>query len=602
MNIFLLDYIRLVKEKDISYHITTSENQYTVFYNDISTILFGECENILREHYKISHDIPLLILKIEKYDERLLIPIIEYEIYNYETREKLNLNYCSKTKINILIPVKIDETILFKYNSSSEYYNDPCNKYKTEFGTDIILKDRRNEYQENYMALCEANCELVEYNYTTKKVNCECEVKNTFTLFSDITIDKDRLLNKFTDIKASANIIIIVCYKLLFTEEGLKNNIGSYTIVSIIFINIISLLYFSLKGFKIFHNMINKIISNNKKKEIITKKKINNHLKKTNAKKNKNQKNKSKFKRTHPKNPIKNKENKIFKKKKINKYRKISVLLTNNNIINISHNKSNSKNTLRNSKKNLFIRDITDILNKKRIINNGKSFLQLNDFELNSLTYNEALKIDKRNYLQYYFSLLRTKHLLIFTFYTRNDFNSMIIKICLFFFSFGLYLTITALFFSDSTITKIYEDEGIFNFIYQIKKILYSTMISSAINIFIKFLSLSENNIIELKKEKKNLEIKSKNILKCLKIKFFFFFLFSFLFLFIFWYYISIFCSVYKNTQIYLIKDVLISFGITLLYPFILNLLPGIFIIISLKTREKDLEYLYKISKIIEKI
>ena len=76
-------------------------------------------------------------------------------------------------------------------------------------------------------------------------------------------------------------------------------------------------------------------------------------------------------------------------------------------------------------------------------INNTKVFIY-NDYEINSLTYEKALKIDKRTYFEYYISLLKMKHPLIFTFYTRNDYNSYIIKICLFLFSFSLSITINA--------------------------------------------------------------------------------------------------------------------------------------------------------------
>ena len=70
---------------------------------------------------------------------------------------------------------------------------------------------------------------------------------------------------------------------------------------------------------------------------------------------------------------------------------------------------------------------------KKDII---KKNIDYNDYELNNLKYKEALKLDKRNYINFYLSLLRTKHALIFTFYTKTDYNSRYIKICLFFFLF----------------------------------------------------------------------------------------------------------------------------------------------------------------------
>ena len=104
---------------------------------------------------------------------------------------------------------------------------------------------------------------------------------------------------------------------------------------------------------------------------------------------------------------------------------------------------------------------------------------------------------------------------------------------------------------------QIYEDEGSFNFIYQIPQIIYSSLISGIIDIIIKYLSLSEKNIIEIKNQKSKEEVttKKKEIFRILKIKFALFFIISFLLLLFFMYYIICFCGVYINTQIHLIKD-----------------------------------------------
>ena len=174
-------------------------------------------------------------------------------------------------------------------------------------------------------------------------------------------------------------------------------------------------------------------------------------------------------------------------------------------------------------------------------------------------------------------------------------------KICLFFFSFALYYIINALFFNDETMHKIYVDEGIFNFIYFIPQIIYSTIISSIINILIKELSLSEKNIVKLKQEK-DYEILNKLVPKTIKYliaKFILFFFFSFLFLAFFWYYISCFGAVYKNTQIILLKDTLISFAISLIYPLIFYLLIALIRYPTLNKKEKCLTAFYKISQLI---
>ena len=60
------------------------------------------------------------------------------------------------------------------------------------------------------------------------------------------------------------------------------------------------------------------------------------------------------------------------------------------------------------------------------------------------------------------------------------------------------------------------------------------------------------------------------------------------------------FCSIYVNTQIHLIKDTLISFCISFISPIIINIFPGIFRILALSNRNKKKKYLFIISKIIQ--
>ena len=233
---------------------------------------------------------------------------------------------------------------------------------------------------------------------------------------------------------------------------------------------------------------------------------------------------------------------------------------------------------------------------------NKKIFLI--DYELNRLPYKEARIIDKRSYMEYYWSLLKKGHLFLFSFIPSKDYNSMILKICLFFFSFGLYYTINALFFTDATMNKIYISEGKYDFIYQIPTILYSNLICSIINLIVKTLSLSERDILKIKiiTKRENLNKKVKKIKKCLIIKFIFFYLISFIFLGIFWFYVSCFCAVYKYTQLYLIKDTLISFGLSLIYPLGYYLIPGIFRIPALKSKKRNKEFFYRISLLLQSI
>ena len=146
---------------------------------------------------------------------------------------------------------------------------------------------------------------------------------------------------------------------------------------------------------------------------------------------------------------------------------------------------------------------------------------------------------------------------------------------------------------------KIYEDKGIFNFIYVLPQIIFSMIICSLFNVILKRIYLFQNDIIRIKYEK-NIDILNArviNVIKYLNIKFIFFFLVNILFLVFFWLYISSFCFVYRNTQLYLFKVISISYSFSFIYPFIIYLLPGIFRISSLREPGKCF---YKISKIIQ--
>ena len=59
---------------------------------------------------------------------------------------------------------------------------------------------------------------------------------------------------------------------------------------------------------------------------------------------------------------------------------------------------------------------------------------------------------------------------------------------------------------------------------------------------------------------------------------------------------------IYKNTQYHLLKDTLISFGVSLLSPFCIYLLPGIFRIPSLSDKNGKRKCLYNFSKILQLI
>ena len=487
---------------------------------NITSFKLGECERILKRHYNLDDNISLIISmdNKEQMDRRGKM----VEVYEPIDNTKLDMRLCDNRRFNFDFNVRIDEKHLFKYDRFSEYYNDKCFTYTSEAGTDIILKDRRKEFIKNNMSLCERNCDFKGYDMNSKNAKCECEIKaenyeeNSET--DTTTEEEENFFSNFINITSITNIDVLKCYKNIFTKNGLLKNYGNYIMIFIILIYIISLIYFKIEGYSSFFKKINiilKIKANTNKKVYSKFIKTKNRIKKINFppkkiklknKINRDTMNSSKYQEDASNKSIKYKHS--------------------NEEINFE-NKSNSK------------------LSKIHIFKNKNIIKKINynDYELNSLNYNEAIKIDKRTYKEFYMSFLRTKHLFIFTFITKNDYNSFIIKICLFFFG--------------------------------------------------------EQSVIKIKNQKSDLKEEIPKILKCLKIKFLFFFILSFIFMFLFWFYLSCFCSVYINTQRHIINDTLISFGLTLLYPFLLNLIPGILRMISLNGSNKNRNCLYKISQII---
>ena len=529
--------------------------------NSTTTINLGECEKKLKIIYNISEESNLYILKIDKNQKGKNYPLIEYEVFyplNGGEMEILNLSLCEGIDIELSIPIIINDTI-DKYNPKSSYYNDICSKTTSKCNTDITLNDRRNEFMINNMSLCEENCELTSYDYIYKKAKCSCKTKATISL-DKIELNRKDILKNFIDIKRITNIEIIKCYKIVFNKNNLKNNYGSFFILFIFLLYFLCIIIFFCKSWK---SLINEIIKIRKAKN------NENYSNKKNQiyifKKNKNKR-----------GIIKNKTESTFKKIK-NKTRIISFKRNINNKNNIN----------------------AEIYKKDKNIE-SKNILKYIESELNSLSYEEALKKDKRTYIQYYCSLLKKKQSILFSFYPNKDYNSQIIKSFLFFFFYTSDITVNALFFTEDTMHKIYVDAGKFNFIYQLPITIYSFLISYIINFIIENLSLSEDSIITIKSKKGNNLYKNKKIINRMKIKFCFFFIISFLLLLVFWYYISCFCCIYQNTQIHLFKDSLMSFIISLIYPVFINLIPGIFRISALRNKKGDKSCMYKFSQIIE--
>ena len=588
----------LIELEDITYQITTTENQKNNTYNNISTINLGDCEKILRDKYGIKDDLSLIILKIEYKMEGLLIPVIGYEVYHPLNYTQLDLNYCNDTLITLNIPVAIDEESAFKHDPNSDYYNDECYAYTTENGTNIILNDRKKEYIDNNLSLCENNCTFNGYNSNTKKALCECETKIKINLICEIIKEENILSNEFnsTD-NSNSNIDTLKCISLLFSKNGLLTNIGSYILILTTIILIISIIIFYKCGYQLIENNIQDILEsktkNKRKKKIKNKNKNEINIFSYKFKKTKKKKKKVTISNPKRKKGLAKMKPSFQEKSRVKDKEKQQHLLS----LSKSDIKKINNDKFQNSRKIL-----TSFKNTRKSKPKILNLENYKEYEINILTYEIAIQLDKRTFFEYYLFLIKTKIPILFSFYPIDDYNLKIIKICLFFISFDIYFAINTLFFNESKIHQIYKDGGKYNFPFFLPQIIYSFFISYIINTVIKFFSLSERNFIQIKREKdlENIDEKSESIKKCLIFKYIAFFILSLLFIILFWFYLSSFCAVYKNTQIYLIINTIISFLICVIYVIIFNFMPCTFRMISLKNKKPTNQCFYKSSQIME--
>ena len=592
-NLTMNDTIDIIIEgNNIIYQISTTNIVKNNKHDYLSSIDFGDCENKIEEKYKTDYII------IQKSDiDYNNTKIIKYELYNPNNKkEKIDLKLCKGDSIQIYTPLDITNNYVKNYyniyeqgynilNQNDSFYNDICTQFTSEYNTDMNLFDRKNGYYIANLTSCEVGCTYKRVNMEQRNIQCECPIKlEQNNKISNFKLNEGEIINSFYKFNDYSNIKVIKCYKLVFSKKGQLSNIGSYFLIIIILLYILcGIRYFSNDKMHV-ANLIKLVLKSINSGEIILfhksnplKKNFTLQVKKINKKK-KGIKSIFTFKKEK-----KVKSEKIYKKEsskysligKTKSFKSKGSKSKNKNytndsdikIINIKKTKKIRSNFIRTSSKN----------NKIKNYN-------YNDEELNKLEYKDALLIDKRGYLQYYCSLLRRNNLIIFTFFQKTDYNLPMVKYSSFLISLSLYFVINAFFFVDSTIHKIYEQKGMAKFY---------------LEIIINSLALSEKNLLNLKKikDKYKRDNSSVYLYIFLRRKITIYFAIGFVFLNFFWYFISAFCAVYKNTQVLYLKNCSLSFCISMLYPFLISLFPGLFRIPSLKNGNS--KFLYRIGNIL---
>ena len=216
------------------------------------------------------------------------------------------------------------------------------------------------------------------------------------------------------------------------------------------------------------------------------------------------------------------------------------------------------------------------------------------------MNYQDACDLDKRSCISTYWSVLKREHYVLFTFCSRNDYNLFYVKIERFFILICTEMTMNGMFFVHESMYK--KQTGGLTFAQKLPQIIFSILVTHAMEIILCFLSMTDVNYYQIKalpKEEKTDE-KIFDIIACMKRKLTGFFIFTF-FVFLFhWYFISAFCAVYQNTQVIFLRDSGIGILTSLIDPFIIYGITSILRAISLcACCKKKLGCVYKISDLI---
>jgi len=224
----------------------TSESSKNDSNRNISKINLGECESLLRGYYNISKNEFLYLKQVEVEQEGMKIKKVEYDVYcklSQSNLTKLNLSICKNVKIFLSVPIIISENI-DKFNINSGYYNDICYTATSDSGTDITLTDRKEEYKKGDKIICQDDCDFSHYDYDAQEAICSCNVKEFSSSFSNMKINKEKIFEKFIDIKNMINIKIMICHKVLLSKSGLIQNIPFYSLIIVIIFHFFTIFIF----------------------------------------------------------------------------------------------------------------------------------------------------------------------------------------------------------------------------------------------------------------------------------------------------------------------------------------------------------------------
>ena len=241
---------RLEREKVEKIMKGHNENQTNISIIDIS-----HCEAIIKKKYGLSDEEELLILKgdiIENLTDVYIGNKVEYQIFSVSLGCFIPLSDCEEdgsSTVSVTNPFntqnlitqfqsKIDAVVSNGYDvfdSNSPFYNDICSPFTNENGNDVLLDERRADYFNENINLCESGCTFISYNLSLKMYTCSCPVKTSIGAeLKDNEVEEvsKEFPESFYKKHKHSNIEVFKCASQVFSSKGQTKNFGSYCLLT----------------------------------------------------------------------------------------------------------------------------------------------------------------------------------------------------------------------------------------------------------------------------------------------------------------------------------------------------------------------------------
>ena len=128
-------------------------------------------------------------------------------------------------------------------NINDSFFNDICYPYSEE-GSDIILKDRVNDFYQNY-SICDSGCDYENIDTENLTITCNCLVKTEMKTEIELPNYNEIVF----DILQKSTFGVVKCYNLVFNLNK-KNNIGFWIFLFFLIIHLPFIIHFFIYGYK----------------------------------------------------------------------------------------------------------------------------------------------------------------------------------------------------------------------------------------------------------------------------------------------------------------------------------------------------------------